>query len=704
MIDQQTIDKVFDTAQILDVVSEFVSLKRRGQNYIGLCPFHNDRTPSFYVSPAKNICKCFACGKGGNTVHFLMEHEQMTFFEAIRWLAAKYNIDIQERRLSDEELQAQTQREGMLMLNDYARDTFSHQLFENAEGRNVGLTYFYERGFRDELIRKFQLGYSLDARSSFAEQALKHGFARETLLQTGLCFERDNDGTLVDRFRARVMFPIHSLSGKVVAFGGRVLDARTKGVNQKYVNSPESEIYHKANILYGIYQAKSAIAKAQCCYLVEGYTDVLSMHQAGIENVVASSGTALTQGQIRMIQRFTSNITVLYDGDAAGIHAALRGIDLILKEGMNVKVLLLPDEEDPDSFARKHTSQEFLDYIAAHETDFLRFKASVLMGEAKDDPQKRAAMIADVVRTLAIIPDGIVASVYVREMSNMLQIAESVLVNAVNIQKANNFEAERKQEEVARRRELNRMRGAEAAPATTADASSAGGANAADSSAAIAGGEGAAAPEPSDLAPDVELAIHRMVSREQDLKKREAERRSLPTDRYERNLVRYIVRDGGKSFTLQGYDEDGNPVEETWRVIDFIGNELTCENLQLQHPLYARMYQMALDASADPAQPFDSVRFFASNSDEEVSRTATDMLADKYATFGIPEADDQLNALIPRAVLELKCAIVRGEIAELQERLKDPNANIMQVMSEINSKNEVRKLLEKDLGERIISF
>jgi DNA primase len=712
MIDQQTVDKVFDTVQILDVVSEFVSLKRRGQNYIGLCPFHNDRTPSFYVSPSKNICKCFSCGKGGNAVHFLMEHEQMTFFEAIRWLAAKYNIEIQERRLSDEELQAQTKREGMLLVNEYARDTFVKQLFENPEGRNIGLTYFYERGFRDDLIRKFQLGYTMDQRSAFADQATKHGFNRDVLTATGLCYERDNDHVLVDRFRARVMFPIHSLSGKVVAFGGRVLDARTKGVNQKYVNSPESEIYHKASILYGIYQAKSAIAKAQCCYLVEGYTDVLSMHQAGIENVVASSGTALTQGQIRMIQRFTPNITVLYDGDAAGIHAALRGIDLILKEGMNVKVLLLPDEEDPDSFARKHTSQEFLDYIAQNETDFLRFKANILMRDAGTDPLKRASMIAEIVRTLAIIPDPIVVSVYLREMSHMLEIGESVLVNAVNIQKANNFEAERKQEEVARRRELTRLKGQQTPSEEGASAPASEAASAADSPADAPKPEPAlssaehyvAETQQGEISPDVELAIHQMVNREQDQKKRDGERRALPTDRYERSLIRYIVRDGGKSFVLTGQDEAGNPVEETWRVIDFIGNELTCENLELQHPLYSKMYHLALDASEDPQQPFDSVRFFSTYPDEQVSMTATDMLADKYATFGIPEADDQLSALIPRAVLELKCAIIRGEIATLQEQLKDPTANITQVMAELNQKNEIRKLLEKDLGERIISF
>jgi DNA primase len=698
MIDQITIDKIIDTAQILDVVSEFVSLKRRGQNYIGLCPFHNDRTPSFYVSPAKNICKCFACGKGGNPVHFLMEHEQMTFSEALRWLANKYNIEIQERKLTDQELAAQTQREGMLLLNEYARDTFVRQLYETPEGKNVGLTYFYERGFRDELIRKFQLGYTLDARSGFGDAAIAHGFSRDALLQTGLCYEREGDGSLVDRFRARVMFPIHSLSGKVVAFGGRVLDARTKGVNQKYVNSPESEIYHKGNILYGIYQAKAAIAKAQCCYLVEGYTDVLSMHQAGIENVIASSGTALTQGQIRMIQRFTSNITVLYDGDAAGIHAALRGIDLILKEGMSVKVLLLPDEEDPDSFARKHTSREFLDYIAANETDFLRFKTSMLLREAGDDPIKRANTIADLVRTIAIIPDPIMVSVYVRETSRLLEIREEVLIQAINVQKAENFQNERKQEEIARRRQVSQLQRQSAAdttlPASTAPAT--------DPTSEVQ--PASEVPKEEPTATTVDVMIHNAVRQEQIRKEGQEERRSLPTDRFERALIRYIVRDGGKSFQLKGVDAEGEPVEETWRVIDFIGNELTCEEIAFQHPLYARMYQLALDATEDPSLPFDSVRFFSAHPDPEVSRTATDMLADKYATFGIPDADADLEQLIPRALLELKCAIVRSEIADLKEQLKDPNADALQVMAAINERNAVRKLLEKDLGERVISL
>lgn len=690
MVDQLTIDKVIDTAQILDVVSEFVTLKRRGQNYIGLCPFHNDRTPSFYVSPSKNICKCFSCGKGGNAVHFLMEHEQMSFFEAIRWLAAKYHIEIQERRLSDEELAAQTEREGMLLLNEFAQQTFSSQLYDTDEGRNIGLSYFYERGFRDELIKKFKLGYTLDSRNGFAEKALQKSFKKDYLLKTGLCYERDNDGMLIDRFRARVMFPIHSLSGKVVAFGGRVLDARTKGVNQKYVNSPESGVYHKSNVLYGIYQAKQAISKAQCCYLVEGYTDVLSMHQAGIENVIASSGTALTQGQIRIIQRFTQNITVLYDGDAAGIHAALRGIDMILKEGMSVKVLLLPDEEDPDSFARKHTSEEFLNYIAQNETDFLRFKTSLLMKEAADDPIKRANMITDIVRTIAVIPDPIVTSVYIRETSRMLEVSEEILTNAVNLQRTNNYQAERKQEEIARRRAQNQARAALQNPAAETEE----GDKKADEET-----------DGTSVAPEVDQTIRTMFTSSNGGNTASVpERKSLLTDRFERSVIRYLVRDGGKSFQLTGVDEEGNPVAETWRVVDFIGNEIFSEGITFRHPLYARMFQLAIDNSADPRQPFDSIRFFSAHPDPEISMLATDMLADKYATFGISEADANLGVLIPRVMLELKDAIVRDDIMQLKEQLKSPQADIQDIMIRLAEKNEIRKRLDKDLGERIITW
>ena len=376
MIDQPTIDRILDAANIVDVVSEFVTLRKRGVNYVGLCPFHDDKSPSFYVSPAKNICKCFACGEGGTAVHFIMKHEQIGYFDALRFLAKKYNIEIAERELSDEEKRVRSDRESMFIVNAWAQQYFSQMLHEHVEGKTVGMRYFIERGFREDTIRKFQLGYSLDQRDALYQQALRKGYKKEYLEKTGLVIAYEN-GNVNDRFRGRVIFPVHSLSGKVVAFGGRVLKKDEK--TAKYVNSPESPIYHKSNELYGIYFAKQAIVKADRCYLVEGYTDVISMHQSGVENVVASSGTALTHGQIRLIHRFTNNITVLYDGDAAGIKAAIRGIDLLLDEGMNVKVVLLPDGEDPDSFARSHSATEFTEFIRQHETDFIRFKTKLLL-------------------------------------------------------------------------------------------------------------------------------------------------------------------------------------------------------------------------------------------------------------------------------------------------------------------------------------
>lgn len=428
MIDNLTIERIQNAAQIVDIVSDFVTLRKRGVNYIGLCPFHEDKTPSFSVSPSKNICKCFACGEGGTPVHFIMKHEQLSYVEALKYLAKKYGIEVQEKELTEEEKRQHSDRESMFILNSYAQKTFTTNLFEHVEGKNVGLSYFKERGFREDIIHKFQLGYSLEQKDAFSQQAINAGYQKIFLEKTGLSITGEND-YIADRFRGRVMFPVHSLSGKVVAFGGRILKKDEKLA--KYVNSPESEIYHKSNELYGVYFARQAMVKHDRCFLVEGYTDVISMHQAGIENVVASSGTALTHGQIRLIHRFTNNITVLYDGDAAGIKAALRGIDLLLEEGMNVKVVLLPDGEDPDSFARKQNASSLIDYIKSNETDFIQFKARLLMKDAGNDPIQRAALITDVVGSIAIIPEEIVRSVYVKECSQILTVDERMLVNEV---------------------------------------------------------------------------------------------------------------------------------------------------------------------------------------------------------------------------------------------------------------------------------
>ena len=429
MIDRATIDKIMDATNIVDVVSEFVSLRKAGVNYKGLCPFHDDKTPSFMVSPSKQICHCFACGEGGNAINFLMKHEQITYPEALRWLAKKYNIEVEERELTAEEQKEQGDRESMFIVNEWACQYFHTILQQDVDGMAIGKQYFRSRGIRDDIISKFKLGFALTKRDALLEEARRKGYKDEYLVKTGLCYTGEH-GTY-DRFAGRAIFPWFNVSGKVVAFGGRKLDAATKGVQQKYVNSPDSEIYHKDHELYGIYQAKKAIVKCDCVYMVEGYTDVIAMHQCGLENVVANSGTALSIYQIRMLHRFTQNIVLLYDGDAAGIHAAMRGTDMLLQEGMNVKVLLLPDGDDPDSFSRKHTAEEFRKYIDDHQTDFIQFKTDLLL-KGVNDPLRRAEAINSIVRSVSVIPDSIVRSTYLTDCSRRLGVDERTLITQTN--------------------------------------------------------------------------------------------------------------------------------------------------------------------------------------------------------------------------------------------------------------------------------
>ena len=430
MIDRLTVEKIKDAANIVDVVSEFVSLRRSGANYKGLCPFHNERTPSFFVSPSRGICHCFSCGRGGTPINFIMEHEQMTYVEALRWLARKYNIEIKERELTDKERQEQSERDSMFIVNEWAADYFKQILLESEGGNSIGLQYFRSRGFRDDIISKFHLGYDVQDRHQLAREAQAKGYQLDFLLKTGICYKNDRS-EYIDRYAGRVIFPWLSVSGKIVGFGGRLLDSRTKGVAQKYVNSPDSEIYHKDQLLYGIYQAKKAISREDRVYMVEGYTDVISMHQCGIENVVANSGTALSVHQIRMLHRFTSNITLLYDGDAAGIHAALRGTDMILAEGMNIKVLVLPDGDDPDSFARKHSSADFKQYIEDHQVDFIQFKINLMLNGVTD-PAKRSEAINSIVQSIAVVPNQILRDTYIHDCAQRLNIAESTLINTMN--------------------------------------------------------------------------------------------------------------------------------------------------------------------------------------------------------------------------------------------------------------------------------
>lgn len=698
MIDQPTIDRILDAANIVDVVSEFVTLRKRGVNYVGLCPFHTDKSPSFYVSPAKNICKCFACGEGGTSVHFIMKHEQLSYFDALRFLAKKYNIEIQERELTDREKQIRGNRESMLIVNGWAQKYFTTQLYEHVEGKTVGLRYFAERGFREDTIRKFQLGYSLDERDALYKSAIKNGYKKEFLEKTGLVIAYDN-GNVNDRFRGRVIFPVHSLSGKVVAFGGRVLKKDEK--TAKYVNSPESEIYHKSNELYGIFFAKQAIVKADRCFLVEGYTDVISMHQAGVENVVASSGTALTQGQIRLIHRFTNNITVLYDGDAAGIKAALRGIDLLLEDGMNVKVVLLPDGEDPDSFARKHNATQFAEFIKQNETDFIRFKTRLLLDEAGTDPIKRSALITDIIRTVAIIPDNIARSLYIRECSGMMEIDEKLLLNEVNKIRLSKDD-----------------RQATAAPAPSALPPNM------PEYTDIPGyqpfteedlpGQNSFLPPDDNIPPPPEEDAPSGETMPPDSPPpasmiRTKPKRS-PYEVYELALLRYIVR-YGERILFQYIDEETNE-EIVIRVAEYIRSELERDDLTFYTPLFREMMEEASERCAE--EGFTASRYFLAHPSQNVSRLAANLISDKYQLSKyhskyreLEQEEDKLDHLVLRELYGMKDAYIMHQIKDIQTKIKETQSSgnmeeTFELMKKLTRLNEIKNVLSKELGERII--
>lgn len=701
MIDQPTIDRILDAANIVDVVSEFVTLRKRGVNYVGLCPFHDDKSPSFYVSPAKNICKCFACGEGGTAVHFIMKHEQIGYFDALRFLAKKYNIEIAERELSDEEKRVRSDRESMFIVNAWAQQYFSQMLHEHVEGKTVGMRYFIERGFREDTIRKFQLGYSLDQRDALYQQALRKGYKKEYLEKTGLVIAYEN-GNVNDRFRGRVIFPVHSLSGKVVAFGGRVLKKDEK--TAKYVNSPESPIYHKSNELYGIYFAKQAIVKADRCYLVEGYTDVISMHQSGVENVVASSGTALTHGQIRLIHRFTNNITVLYDGDAAGIKAAIRGIDLLLDEGMNVKVVLLPDGEDPDSFARSHSATEFTEFIRQHETDFIRFKTKLLLADAGNDPVKRAALIGDIIRTIAIVPDDITRTIYIRECSAMMEIDEQVVLNQVNKQR------------------LSKNEQKPSVPVTNCSTTEI---LPPDYSIAEPSGQmqevpvTTAEPVSDQLPPDFPPPPEEEFSGSNEMPEippsapveetQVMTRQRSPYEAFEIALLRYVVRYGER--VLYDYVDEETKERIVMRVAEFIRDDLERDDLSFYTPIFKQMLDEAANRCGE--ETFIAHRYFLSHPDPLVSRVAANLMSEKYQLSKyhfkfreVEQEEDKLDQLVVRDLFAFKEAYIMRQLKEKQEQLKqlssaDPE-QIMTVMKEIAQLNEIKKVLSKELGERII--
>ena len=704
MIDQATIDRIMDAAQIVDVVSEFVTLRKRGVNYIGLCPFHNEKTPSFSVSPSKGVCKCFSCGKGGNVVHFIMEHEQLSYYEALKWLAKKYNIDIKERELTDEEKQAHSLRESLFVVNQFASEYFQDILYNNIDGQRIGMTYLRGRGFRDDIIKKFQLGYSTDNHNALARAAIQKGYKEEFLVKTGLCYRKE-DGTLRDRFWGRVIFPVHTISGKVVAFGGRVLSAATKNVQMKYVNSPESEIYHKSRELYGIFFAKQAIVRQDRCFLVEGYTDVISMHQSGIENVVASSGTALTSDQIRLIHRFTNNITVLYDGDGAGIKASIRGIDMLLEEGMNVKVCLLPDGDDPDSFARKHNATDYQAYINDHEVDFIRFKTNLLMEEAGKDPIKRASLISSIVKSISVIPDAIVRSVYIRECSQLLQMEEKVLIEATAklIEQAR----ETKFKEQQRKKEREQR-----------------------SAASVAGPMQSSQPIPQEDVPmpqvPPEQTGNQEVLPEQVAPPFQPEDIPIPADTYqtfipangneqkvfyakEEDLVRMLIRYGEKVMCYVE-NEEGEQIPLT--VTECIATGLKEDDLQFHVPLHRLILQECEAHLNDPN--FNPERYFIAHPDPAVSKLAVDLVSDryqlsKYHSKGqkIVTDEERLYELIPRLLLDFKLSIVEEEMKNTLQALTNPEiANdpqrCMEIMKRYKELQETQSVMAQHAGDRVV--
>ena len=663
MIDHATIERIKDAANIVEVVSEFVTLRKSGSNYKGLCPFHDEKTPSFYVSPARGTCHCFGCGKGGNPVGFIMEHEQMTYPEALRWLARKYHIEIKERELSDNEKRQQSERESMFIVNEWAASYFQHLMHDTADGVAIGMQYFRSRGFRDDIVSKFQLGYDDTDRRALAQEALRKGYKEDFLLKTGICYKNDR-GELIDRYAGRVIFPWIGISGKVVGFGGRLLDSRTKGVNQKYANSPDSDIYHKDRELYGIYQAKKAIAKEDRVYMVEGYTDVISMHQCGIENVVANSGTALSVHQIHILHRFTSNITLLYDGDAAGIHAALRGTDMLLSEGMNLKVLLLPDGDDPDSFARKHSADEFRKYIEEHQTDFIEFKTDLLL-RGERDPLKRSEAINSVVRSISFVTNPILRDTYLHDCSVRMGINEATLINTLN----------------------NFIRSNREATASSSDNSQ----------------------TTNPTTQNSKLNIQNSPSPLQQASK------------VEQMLVELIVRNGDTVIYNNVETEDGTTVN--LNVAQYIAYNLGVDGLKFANPLNSRILDEAVNHAGD--EQFCAEQFFLHHSDIEISRIATDLCMDKYQLLDeqkAARADEEKNADELRVEEENRIEALRQQTEHLlndfrmdylEQRLRDLKRDIslavndperlQQLMEEYKTAHELRSQLARLLGNNIIA-
>lgn len=635
MIPKNTVASILEAARIEEVVGEFVSLKRRGSNLIGLCPFHQEKTPSFTVSPSKGIFKCFGCGKAGDSARFIMEHEHYSYPEALRYLAKKYNIEVEEREPTAEELVAQNARERMFNANTFAQQYFSQALFETEEGRSIGLSYFKERDFREATIKKFQLGYNPDGRDVFSKHAIKNGYSIEALLQTGL--STGNEERFYDRFQARVIFPIHNLTGKVIGFGGRILQSDKS--KAKYLNSPESEIYNKSKTLYGIYFAKNAISRQDQCLLVEGYTDVISMHQAGIENVVASSGTSLTIDQIRLVRRYTQNITMLYDGDKAGISASLRGTDMILEEGMNVRVVVLPEGEDPDSFVRKNRTTDVETFIQKQSKDFISFKTDLLLKESANDPIKKAGLVKEIVHTISLIPDPIYRTVYIKECSRMLDVAENTLMNELN--------------------KLLRQK--------------------------LKKDLGNAIPEPS---PEQQPQQEEAKSPEDDLP---------PGYHQERELVKLLLHYADEQITQETQDEEGFPVQYSESLAAYMINDLKNDQLRFQdttHQKILDIFAHSLDEGTIP-----ETQVFISSPEPDIALLASDLLSTPYELHDWKRKNifvktelEVLPAMLNNALLMYKKRILESRRDQLNTQIKAEDEQDKQ-LAMIQQKMKIEKKL-----------
>ncbi len=645
MIDHSTIERIFDAAQITDVVSEFVSLKRRGVNMLGLCPFHNEKTPSFTVSPAKGIFKCFGCGKGGNAVNFIMEHEHLSYPEALRWLAKKYHIEIEEKEVTPEEIAKQNERESMLVVTQYAARLFTETLFHGHEGMALGLSYFRERGFGDAVLKKFEVGYCNEKRDDFTQKAIAAGYKSEYLVMSGLTIDRE--GYLFDRFAGRIMFPIHSLSGQVLGFGGRIIKKDPKAA--KYVNTPETEIYHKSRIVYGIFQARQAISREDRCYLVEGYTDVLAMHESGVENVVASSGTALTQEQIRLIKRFTPNITMLYDGDPAGVKASLRGTDMVLEEGMNVRIVMLPEGEDPDSYSKKLSNEEFRTFLKENETDFIRFKTRLLLDEAQNDPVRRANLVREVVRSIAVIPDQIARTIYVKESSRLLGMPEEVVLDEV---------LKLRRQQTFRDRNAWPVQDAVVAPQAT---------------------------------------VQKQKAREE-------------TSFYsERELLRLLIRYGSEVLTRETDQETGTETITT--VADYIISQITEDELAFEDPLFATIFsEITFNVSQGLVA---GERHFVHHPDPVISSIAVDMLTEQYTLSRIwssrgafVETEEmKVKEIVLDSVLKFKSdkiKMMQKEIRRAMTEAADDDEKIAELQERYKAMTSLQKKISAGLGGRIV--